>query len=79
MFWVLDQNSKPHVLNKNYDCKVIVKNATTTLSKLLQIFIRLSPPPSSTRGKAGRNHLNEEITPLIPIGIGERYSQTVTI
>ncbi len=29
-------------------------------------------PPSSTRGKAGRNHLNEEITPLPPTGIGER-------
>jgi hypothetical protein len=25
-----------------------------------------TPPPSSTRGKAGRNHLNEEITPLLP-------------
>ena len=30
------------------------------------------PPPSSTRGKAGRNHLNEEITPLLPTEIGER-------
>ena len=27
--------------------------------------------------KAGRNHLNEEITPLLPTGIGERYSQTI--
>jgi hypothetical protein len=33
-------------------------------------------PPSSTRGKAGRNHWNEEITPLLPTGIGERFSQT---
>jgi hypothetical protein len=28
--------------------------------------------------KAGRNHLNEEITPLLPTGIGERYSQTIS-
>ncbi len=28
--------------------------------------------------KAGRNHLNEEITPLLLTGIIERYSQTVT-
>ncbi len=26
--------------------------------------------------KAGKNHLNEEITPLLLTGIGERYSQT---
>ena len=26
-----------------------------------------SPPPSSTRGKAGRNQLNEEITPSSPL------------
>jgi hypothetical protein len=35
-------------------------------------------PPSSTQGKAGRNHLNEEITPLLPKGIGEQYSQTIS-
>jgi hypothetical protein len=34
--------------------------------------------PSSTRGKAGRNRLNEEITPLLPTRIGERYSQTIS-
>jgi hypothetical protein len=34
--------------------------------------------PFSTRGKAGRNHLNEEITPLLPTGIGERFSQTIS-
>ncbi len=33
--------------------------------------------PSSTVAKAGRNHLNEEITPLLATGIGERYSQTI--
>ncbi len=32
--------------------------------------------PSSTRGKAGGNHLNEEITPLLPTWIGEWYSKT---
>jgi hypothetical protein len=26
--------------------------------------------------QAGRNHLSGEITPLLPIGIGEGYSQT---
>ncbi len=36
-------------------------------------------PPPSTLGKAGRNHLNEEIiTPLLPTGIGERFSQTIS-
>ncbi len=28
--------------------------------------------------KAGKIHLNEEITPLLPTGIGERYSQTIS-
>jgi hypothetical protein len=37
-----------------------------------------SHPPSSTLGKAGRNHLNKEITPLHPTGIGERFSQTIS-
>ncbi len=35
-------------------------------------------PLSSARGKAGRNHLNEEITPLLLTGIGERFSQTIS-
>ncbi len=30
-------------------------------------------PYPSTRGKAGRNHLNGEFTPLLPTGIGERF------
>ncbi len=34
-------------------------------------------PPSSTRGKEGWNPLNEEISTLLPIGIGERFSQTI--
>jgi hypothetical protein len=28
--------------------------------------------------KTGKNHLNEEITPLLPTGIGERFSQTIS-
>jgi hypothetical protein len=28
--------------------------------------------------KEGRNHLKEEITPLLPTGIGDRYSQTIS-
>jgi hypothetical protein len=35
-------------------------------------------PTSSTLAKTGRNHLNEEITPLLPIGIGERRCQTIS-
>ena len=35
-------------------------------------------PPSFMRGKAGRNHLNEEIIPLLLSGIGERFSQTIS-
>jgi hypothetical protein len=34
------------------------------------------PPPLYT--KAGRNNLNEEINPLLPTGIGEGYSQTIS-
>jgi hypothetical protein len=35
---------------------------------------RLRPlPPLHTK-----NHLNEEITPLLPTGIGERFSQTIS-
>jgi hypothetical protein len=28
--------------------------------------------------KTGKNHLNDEITPLLPTGIGERFSQTIS-
>ncbi len=34
--------------------------------------------PSTTQVKAGRNHLNEEITPVLPIVIGELFSQTIS-
>jgi hypothetical protein len=36
-----------------------------------------SPPPLRV-AKTGENHLNEEITPLIPTGIDERFRQTIT-
>jgi hypothetical protein len=37
-----------------------------------------TPSPLPLRvPKAGRNHLNEKIIPLLPTGIGERYSQTI--
>jgi hypothetical protein len=43
-----------------------------------QLFRRVNhwvptPPLPLHVVKAGRNHLNEEITPLLPNGIGERY------
>jgi hypothetical protein len=37
-----------------------------------------APSPLPLRvAKAGKNHLNEEITPILPTGIGERFSQTI--
>jgi hypothetical protein len=37
------------------------------------------PPPFLRRvAKADKNHLNEEITPLLPTVIGELYSQTIS-
>jgi hypothetical protein len=39
----------------------------------------LTPFPLPLRiAKTGRNHLNEEITLLLPTGIGERFSQTIS-
>jgi hypothetical protein len=35
-------------------------------------------PLSLRLAKAGRNHLNEEITPLLPTGIGVQYCQTIS-
>ncbi len=34
------------------------------------------PPPPRVVRHAGKNHLNEKITPLVPTGIGEQYCQT---
>ncbi len=36
------------------------------------------PPPPTNAEKAGRNHLSEENVHLLPAGIGERYSQTIS-
>ncbi len=38
------------------------------------------PPPPLLQhvAAAGKNNLNEEITPLLPTGIGERYCQTIS-
>ncbi len=37
-----------------------------------------TPTPFSTRSDAGKNHLNEEITPLLPTEIDEQYCQTIS-
>jgi hypothetical protein len=39
---------------------------------------RPSPPLPLRVATAGNNHLNKEITPLLPTGIGERCSQTIS-
>jgi hypothetical protein len=36
------------------------------------------PPHLPPRRKAGRNHMNEEITPLLPTGLTEQYSKTIS-
>ena len=35
-------------------------------------------PPHLSVAKTGKNHLNEEITSLLPTGIGKRFSQTIS-
>jgi hypothetical protein len=40
--------------------------------------VPIPTPHSCTRRKAGRNHLNEEITSLLPTVIGELFSQTIS-
>jgi hypothetical protein len=35
-------------------------------------------PLSFSVAKAGKYHLNEEITPVLTTGVGERYSQTIS-
>jgi hypothetical protein len=38
----------------------------------------LNPPfPPPCIAKTGKNYLNEEITTLLPTGIGERFNQTI--
>jgi hypothetical protein len=39
---------------------------------------RLPHPLPLRVAKTGKNHLNEEIAPLLPAGIGERFSQTIS-
>jgi hypothetical protein len=52
--------------------------------KVLQLEIRSEPQKSVTILRIQnsvpvcKNHLNEEFTPLLPIGIGEVYSQTIS-
>jgi hypothetical protein len=36
------------------------------------------PTPPLHVATAGKNNFNEEITPLLPIGIGELYCQTIS-
>ncbi len=56
-------------VSSNSSCWYIVRIKTTVTT------VTHSKPLVS---KASRNHLNEEITPLLPTGIGERYSQTIS-
>ncbi len=38
-----------------------------------------TPTPLPLRvAKTGKNQLNEELTPLLPTGIGERFNQTIS-
>jgi hypothetical protein len=71
--------------------KYLVRNSLYrfSASKFMSTLLRLHnryipqgpnpfPPPSLRVAKAGRNNLNEEITPLLPTEIGERCSQTIS-
>ncbi len=64
LFWLL--NCTPHSLQY-----------TSLVLCLYHRVPTLLPLPIHVE-KAGRNHLNEEITPLLPTGIGERCSQTIS-
>jgi hypothetical protein len=48
----------------------------------LEIFTYIEEVPQGASkvcvAKIGKNLLNEEITPLLPTGIGERFSQTIS-
>ncbi len=56
-------------ITNDSNCKKINKN---TMSRAH--MASTSPPPLPV-AKTGKIHLNEEITPLLPAGIGERFSQ----
>ncbi len=54
-------------------------SAPPGLKYILQKGLKTRPPPPSLCVvKAGRNLLNEEITPLLPTGIDERCCQTIS-
>jgi hypothetical protein len=77
--WIDD----PGLTSRNTDFLLItVLGSVEIFFKLLDSRISPTgcrpPPPPSTGGKAGGNHLNEEITPLLPHWIAERFSQTVS-
>jgi hypothetical protein len=60
---------------------IFLTASTTLYPSPIRTRNRRVPPPSplSLRvAKAGRNHLNEEITPLLSTVMGERYSQTIS-
>jgi hypothetical protein len=75
--------SLPQVINQLIcvqDCIVIVQACHSDDQSMIDIASAVLPQgadPPSTRIKEGRNHLNEEITSLLPTGIGERLSQTI--
>ncbi len=66
-------------------CALVWNNARIEVNIQLQIrnpahHHRVPTPPPTPRhvATAGKYHLNEEITPIIPTGIGERYCQTIS-
>jgi hypothetical protein len=48
------------------------------LRRVAQLEGADSPPPPLSVVKTGKNHLNEEITSLLPTGIGKRFNQTIS-
>ncbi len=55
------------------------KDAVCVTVKLVFPHRVLTPlPPPIRIAMAGKNHLNEEITPLLFTGIGERFRQTLS-
>jgi hypothetical protein len=59
-------------------CTVVSRGSVKALAQGRGNRVPTPTRHSSTRGKAGRNPFNEEITPSSPLGIGERYSQTIS-
>ncbi len=69
--------------NINFQYKSIplrLFNVLNVLNGHVKATGRRLTPPSSTCSEdryPGNNQLNEEITPLLPTAIGERFSQTI--